>query len=141
MENKEPPALQVTDWMNNGDQEITLESLKGKVVLLDFWGTWCGPCRAAMPHLKELYEKHKDGGLVVIGVHTTSGGEKMAEFVKEQEIPWAVAIDKDKKTVNAFAVDSFPDYYLIDRAGKLRVADLQNKEVDRVVEILLNEKP
>lgn len=92
-----------------------------------------------MPHLKELATKHHDAGLVVIGVHTTNGGDKMAAFVAEQGIHYPVAIDVDGKTVKAFAVDSYPDYYLVDRAGNLRVADLANAEVDRVVEALLKE--
>ena len=139
LEGKAPPGLVVASWVNAPDKEGKLEDLKGKVVLLDFWGTWCGPCVAAMPHLKELHKKYKDQGLVIIGVHTTNGGEKMAEFVKKESIPWAVALDVDDKTVKAFAVDSYPDYYLIDRSGKLRVADLANDEVDRVVEVLLKE--
>jgi thiol-disulfide isomerase/thioredoxin len=141
LENKAPPALEVSGWLNTDGKELKLEDLKGKVVLIDFWGVWCGPCRAAMPHLKELYTKHKEDGLVVIGLHTTNQGEKMADFVKDQALTWPVAVDVDKKTVTAFHVDSYPDYYLIDRSGKLRVADLQNGEVDRVVEILLKEKP
>ena len=83
--------------------------------------------------MKELYARYKDQGLVLIGVHTTNGGERMAEFAKEHEIPYPVAIDVEKATVTAFRVDSFPDYYLIDRAGKLRVADLANGDLDRAV--------
>ena len=63
----------------------------------------------------------------------------MAAFVKEQGIPYPVAVDRGT-TASSFAVDSFPDYYLIDRSGKLRVADLQNSELDRVVAQLLAEK-
>src|SRR5262245_11845859 len=59
LEKKEPPSLQVKDWLNTDGKELKLGDLRGKVVLLDFWGTWCGPCRAAMPHLKDLYQKHK----------------------------------------------------------------------------------
>ncbi|HEX5102477.1 MAG TPA: TlpA disulfide reductase family protein, partial [Pirellulaceae bacterium] len=79
LEGKSPPALQVENWLNTDGKEIDLAGLKGKVVVLDFWGTWCGPCRAAMPHLKELYAKHNEDGLVVIGVHTTNQGEEMAD--------------------------------------------------------------
>jgi thiol-disulfide isomerase/thioredoxin len=140
LEGKTPPALEVTGWLNTDGKDLSLDKLKGKVVVLDFWGVWCGPCRAAMPHLKELYGKHKDDGLVVIGVHTTSQGERMKAFVEEQQLPWPVAVDVDKKTVSAFRVDSYPDYYVIDRSGNLRVADLANKELDRVVEMLLKEK-
>jgi peroxiredoxin len=92
-----------------------------------------------MPHLKELYAKHEDEGLVVIGVHTTNQGEKMPEFVKQENLTWPIAVDVQGKTVGAFAVDSYPDYYIIDRSGKLRIADMANSEVDRAVLALLAE--
>lgn len=140
LEGKAPPALSVRGWVNTDGKELKLEDLKGKVVLIDFWGVWCGPCRASMPHLKELLEKHKAAGLVVVGIHTTNQGDKMAEFVKAESLSWPVAVDVDDNTVKAFNVDSYPDYYLIDRAGNLRVADLQNGDLDRALEILLAEK-
>lgn len=93
-----------------------------------------------MPHLKELYASKKDEGLVIIGIHTTRGGEKMAEYVKDQEINYPVAIDEDSKTVRAFGGNSYPDYFVIDRAGNLRFADLANAELDRAVELLLAEE-
>lgn len=93
-----------------------------------------------MPHLLELAQKHKDAGLVVIGVHTTNGANKMAAFVAEQKITYPVCVDVDSATVKAFAVDSYPDYYLIDRAGNLRVADLQNSALDGAIAALLAEK-
>lgn len=92
-----------------------------------------------MPHLQELAEKYGDQGLVVVGVHTTGSGDKMAAFVAEQGITWPVAVDVDNKTTTAFAVDSYPDYYLIDRQGKLRVADLQNAAIEKAVVKLLAE--
>ncbi|MCH7727397.1 MAG: TlpA family protein disulfide reductase [Planctomycetes bacterium] len=141
IEGKTPPALQVDNWQNTDGKALSLTDLKGKVVVLDFWGVWCPPCRRAMPHLKELYERHKNDGLVVIGVHTSSQREKMADFVKQENLTWPIAADIDGETVKAFRVDSFPDYYLVDRAGKLRVADLQNGDLDRAVKILLGEKP
>lgn len=139
LEGKESPALAVSNWLNTDGKELKLAELKGRVVVLDFWGVWCGPCRAAMPHLKELYEKHKDDGLVVIGVHTKNQGEKMADYVREADLTWPIAWDTDGETVKAFAVDSYPDYYVIDRSGNLRFADLANGELDRAVEFLLKE--
>ena len=139
LEQKTPPALEVEGWMNTGNKPLTLDGLKGKVVVIDFWGVWCGPCRAAMPKLKDLHAKHKDAGLVIIGIHTANQGDKMAEFVKEQSIPWPVAVDTTGQTVKAFRVDSFPDYYVIDRSGKLRVADLANADLERAITALLKE--
>jgi hypothetical protein len=92
-----------------------------------------------VPHLLELARKHADAGLVVIGVHTTNGADRMAAFVEEQGITYPVCADVDNKTTTAFAVDSYPDYYLIDRAGKLRVADLQNGALDDAIKTLLAE--
>lgn len=92
-----------------------------------------------MPYLKELAKKHADRGLVLIGVHTTNKGEDMAAFVEAQGIQYPVAVDVEQKTTTAFAVDSYPDYYLIDRAGRLRVADLANADLDDAVEKLLAE--
>jgi AhpC/TSA family len=93
-----------------------------------------------MPHLIELQRRLADQGLVCIGVHTKSAGEKMAAYVKEAGVSFPVALDSEGKTVEAFRADSFPDYYLIDRSGKLRVADLANADLERAVKVLLAEK-
>lgn len=138
LEGKTPPKLQVGQWLNT-EKPLTFEKLKGKVVVIKFWGVWCGPCKASMPHNTELYNRYKDRGLVFIGVHTPSQAEKMPDYAKEEKINWPLAVDADKETIKAFHVDSYPDYYLIDRAGKLRFADLANSELDRAVEALLKE--
>jgi thiol-disulfide isomerase/thioredoxin len=137
MEGKAPPALQVTNWINS--EGMKLADLKGKVVLLDFWATWCGPCIAAIPHTNELADKHRDKGLVIIGVCHPRDVEKMSDTVKDKGIRYPVAADPEGKTIAAFKVTSYPDYYLIDRAGNLRIADCKNASVDEAVEALLAE--
>ncbi len=92
-----------------------------------------------MPHLKELHAAKKDQGLVLIGIHSTNGGDKMKAFVEKKEIAYPVAVDKDGATVKAFGGNSYPDYFVIDRAGNLRFADLANSELDRAVDLLLAE--
>jgi peroxiredoxin len=87
-----------------------------------------------------LAKKYKDQGLVLIAVHTSGDVDKMKQFVKEKKLEYAVCMDVDKKTVKAYAVDSYPDYYLIDKSGNLRVADLQNGDLERSIKILLKEK-
>lgn len=92
-----------------------------------------------VPKLNELHAKHKDQGLVLIGVHSTNGGEKMEAFVKERGVNYPVAIDVDGATAAKYFVDGRPDYHIIDRSGNVRVADLANSEVPRVIEALLAE--
>lgn len=93
-----------------------------------------------MPHLKELVQKHENDGLVVIAVHSDKDADKMRDAVEELGMTWLVAQDGDRKIMSAYHGDSYPDYYLVDRKGVLRFADLANSEVDRAVEFLLSEK-
>lgn len=140
MEGRPPPPLQVEHWMNTDGKPVALESLRGKVVLIEFWGTWCAPCKASMPHLKELYAKHRSRGFEVIGVHTwTREPHAVREFVEKEKLPWPMAIDVRGRTVRAYHVDGYPDYYLVDRRGRLRVADLANASLDAALEALLGE--
>jgi cytochrome c biogenesis protein CcmG, thiol:disulfide interchange protein DsbE len=94
-----------------------------------------------VPKLKELHERYKGQGLVLIAVHSDPDAEKMREAAKSLEMPWLVAQDGERKTMRAYHADSFPDYYLIDRSGKVRFADLANAEVERAVQLLIEEKP
>lgn len=141
LEGKRPPELPVTEWFNLDGSPPSWTDLEGKVVLLKFWGAWCGPCRSAMPHTTQLARRYADRGLVVLGIHTRNAAEKMRDFLVQHEIDFPVALDAKGETVAAFAVDSYPDYYLIDRKGILRLADLRNDEVERAILMLLDEDP
>jgi peroxiredoxin len=79
--------------------------------------------------------------LVLIGVHADPNAAEMRKAVKELQIPWPVALDGDKKLFKAVGADSYPDYYVIDRKGRVRFADLANAEVDRAVAVLIKERP
>ncbi|MFN3168710.1 MAG: TlpA family protein disulfide reductase [Phycisphaeraceae bacterium] len=136
---QDPPALVVENWLNA--EAMTLKDLEGKVVVLDFWAPWSPNCIAAIQTHNALYEKHGKDGLVIIGVAATYGGNAVPDAVKEHGITYPVAIDVDNKTNTAYGPDGFPDYYVIDRAGKLRIADLRNDALEEVVAALLAEKP
>ncbi|HEY4334562.1 MAG TPA: TlpA disulfide reductase family protein [Puia sp.] len=110
-------------------KDVDLASFKGKYVLLDFWGSWCGPCRAGNPHLKELYAKYKDKGLVIIGIANENGSDLAAnkaswmKAVKEDGLPWIQVLnneDAGKADVREmYNVTAFPTKILLDQNGKI----------------------
>lgn len=133
---KAAPAWELTGWRNS--KPLKLADLKGKIVVLDFWATWCGPCIASIPKINSLQKKYGED-VVFIGVCAKSGSEKMDATVKAKGIEYPVAIDADNVTKNNYHANSYPDYYIIDRTGKLRWGDFANKDVEKAIKILLAE--
>lgn len=133
------PALHVFDWTNTDVWELNVSDLHGKVVLLYFWGVWSDESKKAIPNLMKLHDRYKKDGLVLVGIHSTRQGGKMADFAKDKAITWPLAIDKLGESAKAYHVDDFPDYYLIDRKGTLRVADLADHALEQAIEALLTE--
>ena len=138
LEGKPAPALAVENWMNS--KTVTLADLKGKVVMLDFWATWCGPCIASIPKTNALMEKYGKDGLVIIGVCNTRGAETMAETAKDKGIQYPIAADIGGKTDAAYKVDSYPDYCFIDRSGIVRIGDCKNGNIEDAIKALLAEE-
>lgn len=118
LENGNPaPAFSYPD--PNG-KNISLASYKGKYVLIDFWASWCGPCRQAIPKVKELYELYKGKGFDVLGVSIDESKAAWLKAVGEEAVPWAQILTPDiRKTQTDYMFNGVPTLYLIDRDGKI----------------------
>ena len=111
------PEIRVRKWLNT-KKGYSLAKCRGKVVLLDFWATWCPPCRRAMPHLQKLWEKHKDKGLVVIGL-TAESESRVAPFIKQAGYTFPIALEDRRKTRKAYGIRWIPHTFLIGADGKI----------------------
>jgi thiol-disulfide isomerase/thioredoxin len=124
------PEIVASQWIEQ--TPVKLSDLRGKVVLLDFWAHWCGPCRVTLPNLSRWYETYKDKGLVILGLTTYYGhgngkpmtpGEELIylnEFKKRNRLPYGIAVDETQMDEINYGVNSIPMSFLIDRQGVLR---------------------
>ena len=99
---------------------ITLEDLKGKVVMLDFWGTWCPPCVASVPELRNLYRRYSKEQFVLIGISSDHDDAVWRDFTAKNKMGWLQYRDRDRHILEAFSIRAFPTYIIIDHEGILR---------------------
>ena len=133
---KQAPKLNLTGWINKPE-----ESFQGKITVVDFWATWCGPCLAAIPHNNEVAEKYADQGVAVLGVCTSSGQEKFKETAEKYDIQYPAAKDPNSASAKAWNVQFYPTYAVVDRKGVVRAIGLKPTAVERVVKRLLKDQP
>lgn len=117
---REPYAPDFSVTTSEGEY-IALEDLRGKVVLLDFWGTWCPPCVASVPSLRDLYKRYsKEAPFTIIGISSDSEEDKWRAFTTQNKMVWPQYLDRDRAVQRAFGVRSFPTYIVIDHEGIVR---------------------
>ncbi len=142
------PIRSAAEWINS--PPITLASLRGKVVLIDFWTFECWNCYRSFPWLNKVEAKYRDQGLTVVGVHTPEFEREkvissIRDKVREFKISYPVMVDSDHATWNAFNNSYWPAFYLIDRQGKVQAlyagethaGDRQARDIEARIETLL----
>ncbi|MEO4053742.1 TlpA disulfide reductase family protein [Solibacillus sp. CAU 1738] len=97
--------------------QLALSDLKGQKVLLNFWATWCAPCKAEMPHMQSFYEKYKDKNVTVIAVNLQDSRDKLASFVEEYGLTFPISLDTTGEIGSQYKVFTIPTSYFIDEQG------------------------
>jgi peroxiredoxin len=125
---------------------VRLSDHQGKVILLNFWATWCPPCRAEMPSMEKLYQAYRDRGLVILAISSDRGGKSVVEpYVQERGLTFAVLLDPEGEVFAQYGVRGLPTSYLLDRRGRVFSADVGARDwsgrvARQVVERLLAEE-
>lgn len=120
------PSFVLTDL--NGI-ETRLADLKGKLILLNFWATWCEPCRKEMPDLERLWQTYRHKGLVVLAVSEDGGDTRsVTRFVAKHRLSYTVSVDRDGELATRYQVSGLPATYLIDRQGNIVASVLGSKD-------------
>jgi peroxiredoxin len=101
-------------------QNLRLKEQRGRVVMVNFWATWCAPCRQEMPQLNRLYEKYKSSGFVLLGVNVDDDTSKAAEVATKLGVTFPVLLDTDKSVSKLYDLSTMPSTVIIDRDGKVR---------------------
>jgi len=123
---------------------LSLARYKGKLVLVDFWATWCDPCVGELPNIMKAYNKHHADGFEVIGISLDMDEQKLRSFLKTKEIPWAQYFDGkgwQNKLAAKYGIPSVPATFLLDREGKIIGQDLRGEALEQALAKALTEKP
>ncbi|MBI3824359.1 MAG: redoxin domain-containing protein [Planctomycetes bacterium] len=134
--------IDITGKLTTG-KEFDLKNLKGKVVLVDYWATWCGPCIAELPNMQSAYAKYHSKGFEIIGISLDRPGddEKLTNFIDKRGLPWpCINIEDSRKLANRYKVAAIPHPVLVDQAGNVVSFRARGPQLEKLLEKLLGDK-
>jgi thiol-disulfide isomerase/thioredoxin len=136
----EPIGFEVTSV--NG-QTLSPQKYKGKVLLIDFWATWCGPCKVDMPHVMKVYQKYNKKGFEIVGINLDRSRQAFDTYLAQNSIPWPQYFDGkywNNDVATQYGVKAIPATYLIDKKGKIRYKALRGHQLEKAVATLIAEE-
>jgi thiol-disulfide isomerase/thioredoxin len=125
-------------------KEIALSQLKGKYVLIDFWASWCGPCRQSFPFIRSLYSKYSKHPFEILSISIDKSKLKWEQAVQEEKLPWPQVLDTKNVSLQGFAVMAVPTTYLLNPEGKIIGKDIgfeENSTIPRLLQQLFGSTP
>jgi peroxiredoxin len=133
------PEIKLEDADGNS---FRLSDLKGKVVLIDFWASWCAPCRANNPKLLELYGKYKDKGFEILGVSIDNKKDTWQNAIRQDQLTWKQVIDDkgwNAESTIVYGVDAIPASFLLDKKGKIAAINMHGRQLEGKIKKLISQ--
>ena len=115
-------------------ETISLSELRGQAVLVNFWATWCPPCRAEMPAIQRVYDRYRDRGFTVLAVNLQEGEGQTAAFVEEMELTFPILLDREASVFARYRVMGLPSTFFVDRSGIIREVTIGGPMTEAFIE-------
>jgi thiol-disulfide isomerase/thioredoxin len=131
-------------FKSNTGEELSIEKLHGKIVLLEFWASWCGPCRADLPEVKNIWKKYAGDRFMMVGINLDSNRQAFDAFIKEEGMTWPQYYDGlgwANKISQLYGVYAIPHSVLIDQDGVIKARGLRGEQLSELIDEMLSKLP